>query len=360
MLALAARRTDPTELDSATLRRAIAHDAAATRALVELYQVACSRSCRACWSAAGARRSRTSRRTRSCTCSASSPASTPRAARACRRGSSRSRRGARSTSCAARARRWSPISISKIRARLGRRRARRAARARVRDRGRAGAALASAARGVPAARVSRPRLRRHRARSRHRSRHREVAPVARARRAPRPARRGKAMTDDADDRIEPELSGAERRALDAWTATAPPAGFADRVLAARASRRMPLRRRARATCASPRSAARSPQQRRPPSSRSAPRRDARRARRGLPARAHVGGDRRSRGDRRRGRRAARVDVAADGATTVSQPSGDVFYRVNHGGPFVVHTPAGDIHVTGTCFRIEVQIDQPRR
>jgi hypothetical protein len=31
----------------------------------------------------------------------------------------------------------------------------------------------------------------------------------------------------------------------------------------------------------------------------------------------------------------------------------VFYRVDRGGPFVVHTPAGDVHVTGTCFRIEV-------
>jgi hypothetical protein len=38
---------------------------------------------------------------------------------------------------------------------------------------------------------------------------------------------------------------------------------------------------------------------------------------------------------------------------VLQPLGDVFYRVEPGGPFVVATPAGDVTVLGTCFRVEV-------
>jgi hypothetical protein len=40
---------------------------------------------------------------------------------------------------------------------------------------------------------------------------------------------------------------------------------------------------------------------------------------------------------------------------VQQPSGDVFYRVDRaaGAPFVVTTPAGEVRVTGTCFRVEV-------
>ena len=45
-----------------------------------------------------------------------------------------------------------------------------------------------------------------------------------------------------------------------------------------------------------------------------------------------------------------------GLLTVQQPSGDVFYRVDRaaGAPFVVTTPAGEVRVTGTCFRVEVQ------
>jgi hypothetical protein len=41
------------------------------------------------------------------------------------------------------------------------------------------------------------------------------------------------------------------------------------------------------------------------------------------------------------------------AARVEQPAGNVFYRVEKGGPFVVHTPAGDVRVQGTCFRVEV-------
>jgi hypothetical protein len=49
----------------------------------------------------------------------------------------------------------------------------------------------------------------------------------------------------------------------------------------------------------------------------------------------------------------------DGAAlTVRQEAGDVFYHVDPVGraadaPFVVTTPAGEIRVTGTCFRVEV-------
>ena len=41
---------------------------------------------------------------------------------------------------------------------------------------------------------------------------------------------------------------------------------------------------------------------------------------------------------------------------VVQSSGNVFYRVEKragGAPFVVHTPAGDVTVLGTCFRVKV-------
>ncbi|MBI3200039.1 MAG: FecR domain-containing protein [Myxococcales bacterium] len=38
---------------------------------------------------------------------------------------------------------------------------------------------------------------------------------------------------------------------------------------------------------------------------------------------------------------------------VEQSDGDVFYRVEPGGAFVVNTPAGDVSVLGTCFRVRV-------
>jgi hypothetical protein len=53
-------------------------------------------------------------------------------------------------------------------------------------------------------------------------------------------------------------------------------------------------------------------------------------------------------------------VADSGAADVTQHTGNVFYRVERGGPFVVHTPAGDIRVTGTCFRVEVQAMTPNQ
>lgn len=48
-------------------------------------------------------------------------------------------------------------------------------------------------------------------------------------------------------------------------------------------------------------------------------------------------------------------VAASGEVAVTQTAGDVFYRVERGGPFVVRTPVGDVRVTETCFRVEVRM-----
>jgi len=48
------------------------------------------------------------------------------------------------------------------------------------------------------------------------------------------------------------------------------------------------------------------------------------------------------------------NIASDGAAHVEQRAGDVFYRVEKGGPFVVSTAAGDVTVLGTCFRVEVR------
>lgn len=47
------------------------------------------------------------------------------------------------------------------------------------------------------------------------------------------------------------------------------------------------------------------------------------------------------------------EVDADGAAQVTQTRGQVFYRVDHGEPFVVHTPAGSVEVLGTCFDVNV-------
>lgn len=39
---------------------------------------------------------------------------------------------------------------------------------------------------------------------------------------------------------------------------------------------------------------------------------------------------------------------------VVQAEGDVFYRVERGARFTVHTPAGDVEVKGTCFAVKVR------
>src|SRR5262249_17845697 len=46
-------------------------------------------------------------------------------------------------------------------------------------------------------------------------------------------------------------------------------------------------------------------------------------------------------------------VAKDGAARTDQQQGNVFYRVERGEPFIVATPAGEVEVKGTCFRVEV-------
>lgn len=43
-----------------------------------------------------------------------------------------------------------------------------------------------------------------------------------------------------------------------------------------------------------------------------------------------------------------------GSAAIAQTAGDVFYRVEAGGPFVVDTPLGVVEVRGTCFRVEVE------
>jgi ferric-dicitrate binding protein FerR (iron transport regulator) len=45
---------------------------------------------------------------------------------------------------------------------------------------------------------------------------------------------------------------------------------------------------------------------------------------------------------------------------VTQDEGDVFYRVDRGGKFVVHTPAGDVEVQGTAFRVKVRTEDSMR
>lgn len=47
-------------------------------------------------------------------------------------------------------------------------------------------------------------------------------------------------------------------------------------------------------------------------------------------------------------------VARSGDAELTQRAGDVFYRVERGGAFVVHTPNGEVRVLGTCFRVEVK------
>ncbi|HJL18827.1 MAG TPA: FecR domain-containing protein [Sandaracinaceae bacterium LLY-WYZ-13_1] len=51
---------------------------------------------------------------------------------------------------------------------------------------------------------------------------------------------------------------------------------------------------------------------------------------------------------------ARLRWTVDGTRAeIEQSEGDVFYRVSPGQPFVVRTPEGDVRVRGTCFRVEV-------
>lgn len=51
-------------------------------------------------------------------------------------------------------------------------------------------------------------------------------------------------------------------------------------------------------------------------------------------------------------------VDGRGAAAIEQTAGNVFYRVEPGGAFVVSTSAGEVRVTGTCFRVEVSSMKP--
>lgn len=162
------------------------------------------------------------------------------------------------------------------------------------------------------------------------------------------------MSDEQNEQTE--LSDRERSALEAWAPLAPPAGFADRVLAAREIPAVRSRLRRRWRWRWPMTAAAI---------------GAAGAAAAVIAivvnRAPAQGDSGQVAATRRttallGRRAVAVAEAeaelrwrvdADGAASIDQTAGDVFYRVDRGGPFVVHTPAGDVQVTGTCFRVEI-------
>lgn len=164
----------------------------------------------------------------------------------------------------------------------------------------------------------------------------------------------------------------EASALDAWEPMEPPAGFADRVMAAREAGAA-----VGSGPASEESPAARPKTRAPGRGRllrafaagaaiaasiaiatlelfaPAPLRVASEGRAAPSAQAEV---------RIGGRAVAVVEagasiawkVGAGGATRVEQARGDVFYRVEKGGPFVVTTAAGDVSVQGTCFRVEVE------
>jgi hypothetical protein len=147
---------------------------------------------------------------------------------------------------------------------------------------------------------------------------------------------------------EPTPDAGVRSALDAWSALTPPTDFADRVLAARDEVRAPRRRRrwlyagvalAGAAAAVLALVLRSPERAASGTLIATQRVTAQLGRRGVAVAEPT--------------TELTWRVADDGAAEITQRAGNVFYRVERGGPFVVHTPAGDIRVTGTCFRIEV-------
>lgn len=147
---------------------------------------------------------------------------------------------------------------------------------------------------------------------------------------------------------DPEVA----RALAAWTAQPPPDDFADRVLAARDAGGPPARRRGRRLAAVAGAAALATAAavaavlvRAPRSASSGTLIAARRTTASLGHRGVVVAEPST-------DLVWRIDDR--GAAEVDQRAGDAFYRVEPGGPFVVHTPAGDVRVTGTCFRVEIE------
>jgi hypothetical protein len=145
-----------------------------------------------------------------------------------------------------------------------------------------------------------------------------------------------------------ELNETERAALDAWSPLTPPAGFADRVLAARTA---PAPSRAKwpflaARLATAAAVAILFVTLRDPSHAASGELLA------VPTRTtNTLGDRAVAVAEPNATLTWRIED--DGDAVIDQRGGDVFYRVDPGGSFVVHTPAGDVHVTGTCFRIEI-------
>ncbi len=165
-----------------------------------------------------------------------------------------------------------------------------------------------------------------------------------------------------DDDIPRPAGDALDAALDRWHPPGPPAGFADRVVAAAAAM-APVARRGRgrwlaiAMVAATTAAAAGLAIVAWPTS--GPRPDA------FAARPFAARETIALGDRG----VAVVEPGAalgwrrDGAAlAVRQDAGDVFYRVDRGAqaPFTVTTPAGVVRVTGTCFRVEVMPMKPFR
>jgi hypothetical protein len=150
-----------------------------------------------------------------------------------------------------------------------------------------------------------------------------------------------------------ELGEGERHALDAWTTLTPPAGFADRVMAAGYAKSGAPRKRwpwlvAGAAALGAAAAvlvvmARGGSQ---PASGELVAKERTTTALGERAVAVVEAD-----------AEIRWHIEGDGTSSIDQLAGDVFYRVDRGGPFVVHTPAGDVRVTGTCFRVEVPMNK---
>jgi hypothetical protein len=154
------------------------------------------------------------------------------------------------------------------------------------------------------------------------------------------------MTDD------DELTTAERRALDDWPVIAPPAGFADRVVAAQRRPAVPRMRRLpiiACTFGAAAAIALVVAVTRGPDASDGSLAVTTRTTAEIGTRATIVAEPSA---------ALRWHVSSSGSAEIDQTAGDVFYRVERGGPFVIHTPAGDVRVTGTCLRVEV-VMKPR-
>jgi ferric-dicitrate binding protein FerR (iron transport regulator) len=159
-----------------------------------------------------------------------------------------------------------------------------------------------------------------------------------------------------DDDAAAPLDATTRAALDAWTTAAPPAGFADRVLEARAA----TRAEAASTTARPARWRGGPIAAALVAAAALAWVVATRAPSAPSAHGALAAERRTtielggRGVAVAEPGAALTWEVERGSAVVSQAGGSVFYRVEHQGPFTVETPAGKVEVTGTCFRVEVE------